>query len=558
MNNAITSPPVPENEPVFSYGPQTEERTKLQQALSELKAKQIEICPIIGGQRVCTGNTFTLQAPHDHSCELAVVHRAGADEVKQAIKAASEAHHVWRQMDWSDRAAIFLKAADLLAGPWRMLLNGATMLGQSKNPHQAEIDAACELIDFFRFNVHFAAQIYKEQPNNSPGLWNRLQYRPLEGFVFAVPPFNFTSISGNLPTAPALMGNVVLWKPATGALLASYFILKLLEEAGLPPGVINFLPGKGPAIGDPATASPKLSGLHFTGSVATFNHLWQQIGNNIGRYNSYPRIVGETGGKDFVIAHESADVDELVTAIIRGGYEYQGQKCSAVSRTYIPDTLWPLVRQKLEEQIAALSVGPVEDFSNFINAVINRQAFDKITSYLQHAANSSQAEVIIGGGFSDENGFFVQPTVIKTSDPQYKSMQEEIFGPVVSTYVYPAKRFEETLTLVDESTPYGLTGAIFARDRQAIVQATNHLEHAAGNFYINDKPTGAVVGQQPFGGGRKSGTNDKAGSALNLMRWVTARSIKENFTPATHYMYPFLQPDPSTNKSAANQTNTNP
>ena len=543
MNNLVATIEMPRNEPIRSYAPGTPERTALKKRLQELKAQEIEIPVIIGGKAIYTGRTGEIRPPHELKHRLGIFHKAGAPEVEQAITNALEAQQEWARMHWEDRFAIFLKAAELLSERWRYTLNAATMLGQSKNPFQAEIDSACELIDFFRFNVYFARRIYEDQPISPQGVWNRMQYRPLEGFIFAVPPFNFTSIEGNLPTAPAIMGNVVLWKPAPDATYSAYFIYKLLEEAGLPPGVIQFLPGDGPDVGDPALASPHFSGLHFTGSIPTFEHLWRKIGENVANYRYYPRVVGETGGKDFVVAHPSADIDALVTAIVRGGFEYQGQKCSAVSRVYIPESIWPTVREQLIEILKTIKMGPVEDFTNFMNAVINRKAFEKITSYIEHARQAPEAEIIYGGNYSDEEGYFIEPTVILVRDPYYRSMREEIFGPVVSIYVYPDSQFSDTLELVDKSTPYGLTGAVFAQDRQALIEATDALEQAAGNFYINDKPTGAVVAQQPFGGARKSGTNDKAGSYLNLLRWVSARAIKETFDPPRDYRYPFMQPD---------------
>jgi 1-pyrroline-5-carboxylate dehydrogenase len=443
-------------------------------------------------------------------------------------------------MPWADRAAIFLKAAELLAGPRRFTANAATMLGQSKNAFQAEIDSACELIDFWRFNPYYAQQIYEQQPMSGAGMWNRMQYRALEGFVFALPPFNFTSIAGNLPTAPAMMGNTVIWKPASTAVYSGYYIYKVLEEAGLPPGVINFVPGSGSQVGDPVLASPHLAGLHFTGSVGTFNYMWRHIGSNIGQYRTYPRIVGETGGKDFIVAHPSADVAALVAAAVRGGFEYQGQKCSAASRMYVPDGMWPEFKDRLVSELATIKMGVVDDFGNFMNAVIDASAYRDITGYIDDAAASDACEIIAGGGYRDNDGYYIEPTVVQVSDPRYKIMQEEIFGPVLSIYVYPEDQWLETLALVDGTSPFGLTGAVFAQERTAAIEAANALEGAAGNFYINDKPTGAVVGQQPFGGARVSGTNDKAGSYLNLVRWVSARSIKETFNPPKDYRYPFL------------------
>lgn len=505
-----------------------------------MKQQEVEIPAFIGGREVFTGRTETIHPPHEVANSLGTVHLCGEAEVKQAIDAALEARSRWAKMHWTDRAAIFLKAADLLAGPWRDVLNAASMLGQSKNVFQAEIDAACELIDFFRFNVHYMEQLYREQPFSPEGQWNRLQYRPLEGFVFAVTPFNFTSIQANLPTAPALMGNVVLWKPASSAVYSAYFVYQLLREAGLPPGVINMLPGEGPDVGDPVFASPHLAGLHFTGSTRTFQHMWKTIGANIENYRSYPRIVGETGGKDFIVAHPSARAEAVATAIVRGGFEYQGQKCSAASRVYLPESLWPAIKEEMLEQLGELKMGSPEDFSNFINAVIDRKSFDKITGYIEEARMAEDVEIIHGGGYSDEVGYFIEPTVLVTTDPNYRTMCEEIFGPVVTIYVYADDAFEATLALIDATSPYALTGAVFSQDRAALARATELLEDSAGNFYLNDKPTGAVVGQQPFGGARGSGTNDKAGSAMNLLRWVSARSIKETFVPATHYSYPFL------------------
>ncbi len=551
MNNAISTTPIPENEPVRSYAPGTAERAALQQKLEELKNQTIDIPAFIGGEAVKTGTTSRVVMPHDHSHTLGHVHQSGAAETHRAIEAALEAKETWAAMDWMDRAAIFLRAAELLAGPWRDTINAATMLGQSKNAHQAEIDSACELIDFFRFNVQYMEQIYTDQPKSSDGIWNQMEYRPLEGFILAVTPFNFTSIQANLPTAPALMGNTVLWKPSSTSIYSAYFLYKLLEEAGLPAGVINMLPADdGAAVGTPALESEHFAGLHFTGSERTFQHLWQQISENLPRYRTFPTIVGETGGKDFILAHPSADVDAVVTAIVRGSFEYQGQKCSASSRLYLPESLWPEIRQALNDQLAELKMGPPEDFTNFINAVIDQKAFDKITGYIEDADAAEDAEVIIGGGFDDAEGYFIRPTVIRAYDPHYVTMEEELFGPVATVYVYPDDEFDETLDLVDETSRYGLTGAIFSHDRAAIQRAEDRLVNAAGNFYINDKPTGAVVGQQPFGGARRSGTNDKAGSYLNLIRWVSPRSIKENLNPATHYHYAFHQPD----EAAASKT----
>ncbi|RIL11653.1 1-pyrroline-5-carboxylate dehydrogenase [bacterium] len=543
MNNAAFQTPPPRNEPVLGHAPGAPERAQLQARLRELRAQPVDIPLVIGGREVRTGVTHEIRAPHERSLVLGVYHAAGAAEAMQAVDAALEARPAWGRMAFEDRAAVFLKAADLLAGGWRATLNGATMLGQSKNAFQAEIDSACELIDFLRFNVHYARQIYHDQPLSPPGVWNRVQYRPLEGFVFAVPPFNFTSIAGNLPTAPAILGNTVVWKPASTAVYSAWHIHQLLAAAGLPPGVINFVPGSGADVGDPVLASPHLAGLHFTGSAATFNHMWRTIGANIDRYRTYPRIVGETGGKDFVVAHASADVPALATALVRGAFEYQGQKCSAASRAYIPDSLWPAVKAAMLDQLASVRMGSVEDFGNFVNAVIDAKAYGSITGYIEDARRSGVAEILAGGTYADAEGYFIAPTVIQASDPGYRTMCEEIFGPVLTVHVYPEARFAETLEVVDATSPYALTGAIFAQDRRAVVQAADALEGAAGNFYVNDKPTGAVVGQQPFGGARASGTNDKAGSYLNLVRWVSARAIKETFDPPRDHRYPFLLPD---------------
>ncbi len=563
MNNAVYHTPDPTNEPVRAYAPGSTERTSLRRALEGLKEEPINIPAFIGGEAVTTGTTTEVVAPHEHERVLAHLHQCGPDETEQAIEAALAAKAEWAGMDWTDRAAIFLRAADLLAGPWRDRVNAATMLGQSKSAHQAEIDAACELIDFFRFNVRYMEEIYTDQPNNAPGTWNHLQYRPLEGFVLAVTPFNFTSIQGNLPTAPALMGNTVLWKPSSTSAFSAYHIYKLLEEAGLPPGVINMLPADdGAQVGNTALASAHFAGLHFTGSEATFQYLWKEIGKNLDTYRTFPTIVGETGGKDFIVAHPTADPEAVITAIVRGSFEYQGQKCSAASRLYLPESQWESMQDQLFGQLGELKMGPPEDFSNFINAVVDEAAYEKITSYIDHAEAADDAEVVYGGDYDDSLGYYIQPTVIQAHDPKYKSMQEEIFGPVATVYVYPDDAFDETLDLVDDTSPYGLTGAIFAQDRAAIDRAQERLEHAAGNFYINDKPTGAVVGQQPFGGARRSGTNDKAGSRLNLERWVSPRSIKETLNPPTHYGYPFLAPDedtkpPETYSKAGNGSMTN-
>jgi 1-pyrroline-5-carboxylate dehydrogenase len=544
MNNAHPTVPAPTNEPTLSYAPGSEERQAVKQKLKDLRSQTVEVPAFIGGEAVYPGSTSRLSPPHDHQHTLGEVHQCGAAETESAIDAAMEAKDDWASMDFDDRAAIFLKAADLLAEKYRPLINAATMLGQGKNVHQAEIDAACELIDFLRFNVHFAETIYRDQPNNVRGLWNKMEYRPLEGFVFAVTPFNFTAIQGNLPTAPAIMGNTVVWKPASRSVYSAYFTYKILEEAGLPDGVINMVPADdGAAVGDPALNSEHFAGLHFTGSVATFEHLWTQVAENLDTYTTYPTIVGETGGKDFILTHESANPDQVATAITRASFEYQGQKCSASSRLYIPESLWPDVQSTLFEQIDDISVGPPEDFTNFVNAVIDQRAFDKIVSYIEHARESDDAEIIRGGDYDDSTGYFIEPTVILAHDPKYKTMREEIFGPVTTVYVYPDDEWEETMELIDETSPYALTGAVFARERTVIRQAQDALDQAAGNFYVNDKPTAAIVGQQPFGGARRSGTNDKAGSELNLLRWVSPRSIKESWDAPTNYHYAWNQPD---------------
>ncbi len=540
MSNAIVPVPTPVNEPVRSYTPNSPHKACLKARLQSMLSAEIEIPLLIGGQEVRTGRTGQSVCPHDHGHRLATFHQAGEAEVAQAVKAAKAAWHDWSEMPWEARAAVFLKAADLLAGPWRDTINAATMLNQSKTVFQAEIDAACELIDFFRFNVHYMRQIYADQPQSAPGIWDRVEYRALEGFVFAVTPFNFTSIGGNLPTAPALMGNTVLWKPASTAVFSNYYVLKLLQEAGLPDGVINFLPGPGGAVGNPVLASEELAGIHFTGSTGVFQGMWNTIGQNIARYHGYPRIVGETGGKDFVFAHPSADATALATALVRGAFEYQGQKCSAASRAYIPKSLWPKVKETVGEQIDRIQVGSPFDFRNFMGAVIDQSSFNKQSQAIALARSSNDAEVLFGGACDDSEGYFVQPTVIQTTDPRFELMQTELFGPVLTLYVYDDARLDETLELCDTTSPYALTGAIFAQDRGAIVHMTAALRHAAGNFYINDKPTGAVVGQQPFGGSRASGTNDKAGSAMNLLRWTSVRTLKETFVPPKDFPYPHM------------------
>jgi len=530
--------PPPVNEPVKSYAPGSPERAALKDRLRSMSNERIDIPLIIGGAEVHTGALTESVMPHDHRHVLGQWHRAGAENIDQAIAAAKHAAKDWANWPWEDRAAVFLKAAELLATTWRSTLNAATMLGQSKTAFQAEIDAAVELIDFWRFNPHYAQSLYDEQPISDRTMWNQLDYRPLEGFVYAVTPFNFTSIAGNLPTAPALMGNTVVWKPASSAMLSAYYIMKLLEEAGLPPGVINFVPGDAALISDTLLSSRDLAGVHFTGSTAVFNSMWKTIGASMSRYKSYPRIVGETGGKDFIVAHASADPVALSVAIARGGFEYQGQKCSAASRVYVPESIWPEVRDRTVAIMKELRVGDVTDFRNFMGAVIDKKAFTKIGEYLDHGRKN--ATIVSGGVARGEDGYFIEPTLIETKDPGYRLLCEEIFGPVVTAHVYPDNKWEETLKIVDQTSPYALTGAIFSRDRSAIREAALALRNAAGNFYINDKPTGAVVGQQPFGGARGSGTNDKAGSKLNLVRWISARNIKETFSPPTDYRYPFM------------------
>jgi len=536
--------PEPYNEPVKGYEPGSPEREELRRRLDELSSQRLELPLVIGGEDVETGDTFEAVMPHKRSHVLADVQKGGAPEVDRAIAAAADAWEEWSRTPWEDRAAVILRAAELLAGPWRQTLNAATMLGQSKTAHQAEIDSACELIDFWRFNVQFMTRIYEEQPISSPGVWNRLEYRPLEGFVFAVTPFNFTAIAGNLPTSAALMGNTVVWKPASTAAVSAHFLMKLLEEAGLPPGVINLVYGSGAAVGDPALASEHLAGIHFTGSTPVFQGMWKTVGDNIDRYRNYPRIVGETGGKDFIVAHPSADAEALATAILRGSFEYQGQKCSAASRVFAPASLWPQVRDQVVEEIGEMKMGDVADFSNFVGAVIDGSSFATQKAAIEEAkASGGTAQVIAGGSYDDSEGWFVQPTVIETSDPDFRTMKEELFGPVVTAFVYDDSRYDDTLDLIDAGTSYGLTGAVFARDLDAIETTRDRLRYAAGNFYVNDKPTGAVVGQQPFGGARASGTNDKAGSMWNLIRWVSPRAIKETFVPPRDYRYPFLGPE---------------
>ncbi|MCC7429269.1 L-glutamate gamma-semialdehyde dehydrogenase [bacterium] len=540
MSNGVFTVPKAVNEPIKSYAPNSPERISLQNKLKEMKAEQVEMPMIIGGKKVTTGNLKNVVCPHDHNHVLGKYHHGTKEHVNLAIDSALKAAPAWANLSWEHRASIFLKASELLATTFRDTLNGSTMLGQSKNVFQAEIDSACELIDFFRFNVQFMQKIYEEQPISSPGIWNRLEHRPLEGFVFALTPFNFTSIAGNLPTSVALMGNVVVWKPSATQVYSAHFLMELFKAAGLPDGVINLVYGKGSEIGDVVFNSPSFAGVHFTGSTGVFQGFWKTIGQNIEKYKSYPRIVGETGGKDFIFAHKSADAKALAVAMVRGSFEYQGQKCSASSRAYVPSNLWEEVKNHIAEDLAEIKMGDVEDFSNFVNAVIDEASFDNCKNYIEHAKNSSDAKIIFGGNCEKTKGYFVEPTIIQTTNPKFKSMCEEIFGPILTVFVYDENKFEETLEIVNTTSPYALTGAIFAEDRYVIEVATKKLSQAAGNFYINDKPTGAVVGQQPFGGARASGTNDKAGSILNLLRWVSPRSIKETFVPPKNYRYPFL------------------
>jgi 1-pyrroline-5-carboxylate dehydrogenase len=533
--------PIPRNEPVLSYAPGSPERAALKSALTAVGSRPIEIPAVVAGREVRTGVTQDVVSPHCYRRVLAKTHQADRATIDAAVKAAVEAQRDWGHWRFEDRAAVFLRAAELLAGTHRQLVNAATMLGQSKTAFQAEIDSACELIDFLRFNVHYAERIYREQPESSPGVWNRMDHRPLEGFIYAITPFNFTAIGGNLPTAPALMGNAVVWKPAATAMLSNWHFFKLLEEAGLPPGVINFLPGNSVEVSETLLADRRLAGIHFTGSTPVFQSLWKSVAANLDAYAGYPRIVGETGGKDFILAHPSADVDSLAVAMVRGAYEYQGQKCSAASRAYIPDTLWPAVRDRVVGMIEDIRMGDVSDFRNFMGAVIDRRAFTRLKEHLDQAKRDPGVTVLAGGGTDDSVGFFVQPTLLQVEDPTYRLMCEEIFGPVLTAHVYPAARWQETLKLVDQTSPYALTGAVFARDRGAIAEADRALRYSAGNYYVNDKPTGAVVGQQPFGGARASGTNDKAGSILNLLRWVSPRSIKETLNPPKDYRYPYME-----------------
>jgi 1-pyrroline-5-carboxylate dehydrogenase len=543
MSVGFFNVPKPYNEPIKSYAPGSPERASLQAALKEARSKKIDIPMVIGGQEIFTDKKVNIRPPHDHQHILGTFSEGDADHVNQAINAALGAREAWAAMAWEHRASIFLKAAELIAGPYRDKLNAATMLGQSKNAFQAEIDAACEIIDFLRFNVQYMTEIYAQQPISSPGVWNRVEQRGLEGFIFALTPFNFTAIAGNLPTSCAMMGNVVVWKPAYTQIYSANVLMEIFREAGVPDGVINLIFVDGPTTGDIVFKHPDFAGIHFTGSTGVFQTIWKTIGNNIHAYKTYPRIVGETGGKDFIMVHKTANAKAVATAMSRGAFEYQGQKCSAASRAYIPSNLWNEVKGYVQEDLASMKMGGTEDFGNFINAVIDEKSFDKIAKYIDDAKANPMVEVIAGGNYDKSKGYFIEPTVLLTKDPMYVTMCEEIFGPVLTVYVYQAENFEETLELLDSTSPYALTGAIFSQDRYAIELATKRLNHAAGNFYINDKPTGAVVGQQPFGGSRASGTNDKAGSMINLLRWVSPRTIKETLVSATDYRYPFLGED---------------
>jgi len=540
MSNAFFTVPVAKNEPVLSYAPGSAEKKSVKQALKDMKNTKIDIPMYIGGEKVFTENKKTIHPPHELNHVLGTYSQGDRFHVTMAIDAALKAKSQWENMPWQERAAIFLKAADLLAGPFRAKMNAATMLGQSKNIYQSEIDAVCELADFFRFNVQYMTEIYAQQPESAPGIWNRLEYRALEGFIFALTPFNFTSIAANLCGAPAMMGNTVVWKPAETQIYSAQVIMEIYEAAGLPPGVINLVYVDGPTAGEVIFSHPEFAGIHFTGSTGVFQKLWKTIGENIASYKSYPRIVGETGGKDFVVAHSSSNAKEVAVALSRGAFEYQGQKCSAASRAYIPKSLWNDVEKYLKADLEDFKMGTPEDFTNFVNAVIDERAFDKITSYISAAKEDPKVRIVSGGNFDKSKGYFIQPTVILASNPKYTTMCEELFGPVLTIYVYEDDQWEQTLDLVDQTSPYALTGAVFSNDRYALSHAVQKLRHAAGNFYINDKPTGAVVGQQPFGGGRASGTNDKAGSAQNLLRWISPRTIKENFVPPVDYKYPFL------------------
>lgn len=542
MNNYIFKFPEPKNEPILSYAPQSPERETLVAELNRQATQKIEIPLIIDGKEVRTGKMQKVVMPHKHSHVLATYHIAGAKEINMAIDAALRAKQEWMTISWVERASIMLKAAELMAQKYRPMMNASTMLGQSKNVYQAEIDAACESIDFLRFNAHFASQIYTNQPLSAPGYLDRVEYRPLEGFILAITPFNFTAIAVNLTTSVALMGNTVVWKPGSTSILSNYYFMKILQEAGLPDGVINFVPAPGALISDLVMKHRELAGLHFTGSTEVFNQLWKTVGDNLSNYRSYPKLVGETGGKDFIFVHRSSDPAEVATAIVRGAFEYQGQKCSAASRAYIPQSLWENVKARLLESTRAIKVGDVRDFTNFVNAVIDDKSYNNIMSYIEMAKNSPEAEIITGGKGNKSEGYFIEPTIIVTKNPHFKTMEEEIFGPVMSIYVYPDEQYEKTLQICDQTSPYALTGSIFTKDKYAMIAACRALRYACGNFYINDKPTGAVVGQQPFGGSRASGTNDKAGSYLNLVRWVNPRTIKETFCPPADFRYPFMEP----------------
>lgn len=533
--------PTAVNEPVKSYAPGSEERREIQQKLAEMRNEVRDIPMFIGGAEIRNDQRVAIYPPHDHKHLLGYYYKSTKEDVKAAIEAALQAKHAWENLPWEQRAAIFLKAADLIAGPYRAELNAATMLGQSKNVFQAEIDSACEIIDFLRFNVQFMSEIYAEQPISGPGMWNRMEWRPLEGFIYALTPFNFTAIAGNLPTSCAMGGNVVVWKPSNTQVYSAYVLIKIFRLAGLPDGVINLIYPSGPDAADVIFNDSRFAGIHFTGSTEVFQNIWKSIGNNIHKYRSYPRIVGETGGKDFVIAHSSADPKVVATALSRGAFEYQGQKCSAASRAYIPSNLWNDVKKYLCEDINSFKIGPTEDLGNFINAVIDEKSFDKLAGFIDRAKTDSSVEIVAGGTYDKSTGYFIHPTVIRADDPNYITMCEELFGPILTVYVYPENHFEETLELVDSTSIYALTGAVLSQDRYAIRLATDKLRNSAGNFYINDKPTGAVVGQQPFGGARGSGTNDKAGSKINLLRWLSPRTIKETFVPPADYRYPFLK-----------------
>jgi len=532
--------PPPKNEPVRDYAPGSDDRAKIVEALAELKKAPIEIPLVIDGKEIKTGEKIKITAPHNHDLVLGYYHQGSEKEVKMAVESAMEAQKTWAFMPWEQRAAIFLRAAELLAGPYRYIMNAATMLAHSKTIYQAEIDAVCELVDFYRYNCHYAQQIMDIQPSSAPTIWDRMDHRPLEGFIFSVTPFNFVSINGNLPTAPAIMGNVSVWKPASTAVYTSHILMKIFREAGLPDGVINMIFARGAAIGDTVLRNENLAGIHFTGSTGVFQMMWKTIGENIAKYKAYPRIVGETGGKDFIVAHSTSNPDEVATAITRGSFEFQGQKCSASSRCYLPESLWPAIKTKLLEQVESIKMGDPEDFTNFFNAIIDKSAYRSIVEYIDYAKEHKNAKILAGGKYDDSKGWFIEPTVILTDDPHFKLMEEEIFGPVVTIYVYKDEEFAEILHTCDKTSPYALTGAIFATDRKAVALAERTLRNAAGNFYINDKPTGAVVGQQPFGGGRASGTNDKAGGIQNMLRWTSPRSVKETFTPSKDYRYPFM------------------